>query len=359
MVKDNIVKETWIDILTALSCVAVVYLHVNGIFWSHPKGFLWISSNIIECLFYFAVPVFFMITGYKFCDYRNRYNTTTFLKKRMYRAFIPFIIWSIFFHIKKAHSINGLFLGIVNTSIVSIYWFFPALFVCYLAIVFLSLLPNKIFIYKWLFLWAFITYSVLPIMRQFGINISEVYGTPVSGGQLLFILLGYILGKTDIKKSYRISLYILGLLGLLIHCIGTIYFTPDDGEINKIFKGYRNFPSVFYASAIFIFAKYHDWSFFDKNKIAKYCLTKIVSCSLGIYLFHHYFVYYKFPKIFSKLGYSEFAYSELWRSIGPIIIVFILCTLLCLIGKIIPQKWFFIFGITSPQKNKENYKNAT
>lgn len=42
-------NETWISVLTAISCIAVVYLHVNGVFWSHPKGLLWITSNIIEC----------------------------------------------------------------------------------------------------------------------------------------------------------------------------------------------------------------------------------------------------------------------------------------------------------------------
>lgn len=54
----NINKEYYIDTLTILSCIAVVYLHANGIFWTHPSGRLWLTSNVIESFFYFAVPVF-------------------------------------------------------------------------------------------------------------------------------------------------------------------------------------------------------------------------------------------------------------------------------------------------------------
>ena len=78
----NINKEYYIDTLTILSCIAVVYLHANGIFWTHPSGRLWLTSNVIESFFYFAVPVFFMISGATLLEYRQRYSTLTFIKKR-------------------------------------------------------------------------------------------------------------------------------------------------------------------------------------------------------------------------------------------------------------------------------------
>ena len=92
----NINKEYYIDTLTILSCIAVVYLHANGIFWTHPSGRLWLTSNVIESFFYFAVPVFFMISGATLLEYRQRYSTLTFIKKRFLRAFVPFISWSLF-----------------------------------------------------------------------------------------------------------------------------------------------------------------------------------------------------------------------------------------------------------------------
>ena len=51
-------RKVYIDVLIVFSCISVVLLHTNGIFWSHPSGILWISSNIIESAFYFAVPIF-------------------------------------------------------------------------------------------------------------------------------------------------------------------------------------------------------------------------------------------------------------------------------------------------------------
>lgn len=68
-------KILYIDVLIVLSCISVVLLHANGIFWLHPNGALWISSNIIESVFYFAVPVFFMISGLTLIDYNKRYST--------------------------------------------------------------------------------------------------------------------------------------------------------------------------------------------------------------------------------------------------------------------------------------------
>ena len=56
-------KKYYIQNLSVLSAFAVVALHVNGEFWNFSYGRYWITSNIIESLFYFAVPIFFMITG--------------------------------------------------------------------------------------------------------------------------------------------------------------------------------------------------------------------------------------------------------------------------------------------------------
>ena len=75
--------KLYISVLNCVSCVAVVLLHTNGIFWSHPSGELWISANFIETYFYWAVPIFFMISGATLMDYRERYTTAEFYKNRI------------------------------------------------------------------------------------------------------------------------------------------------------------------------------------------------------------------------------------------------------------------------------------
>ena len=68
-------KKLYIAILNILACQSVIILHANGVFWSHPSGSLWITSNFLETFFYPAVPIFFMISGATLLDYRQRYGT--------------------------------------------------------------------------------------------------------------------------------------------------------------------------------------------------------------------------------------------------------------------------------------------
>ena len=93
----SIVKERklYIQILSVFSCFSVVVLHVNGCFWTFSYERYWITANIMESIFYFAVPIFFMISGATLIDYRKRYSTKNFLKKRIMKTVVPFIIWSI------------------------------------------------------------------------------------------------------------------------------------------------------------------------------------------------------------------------------------------------------------------------
>lgn len=90
-------KKNYITLLKVLSAISVVYLHANGCFWtfSSEKRY-WATANVIESFFYFAVPVFFMITGATLIDYRDRYDTKTFFKKRFQKTAIPFLLWSVF-----------------------------------------------------------------------------------------------------------------------------------------------------------------------------------------------------------------------------------------------------------------------
>lgn len=134
-----------IDVVNIAACVAVVALHVNGGIWGFARNLNWAMMLITECVCYWAVPVFFMITGATLLDYRLRYSTKVFFQKRFTKTGIPFIFWSIvsiFWAVYISHYLPpdvlsnlGSFLdAIVNTKGMSIYWFFPPLFALYLAI---------------------------------------------------------------------------------------------------------------------------------------------------------------------------------------------------------------------------------
>lgn len=68
----------YISLLSVISAFAVVSLHTNGCFWEFSTKRYWFTANILECLWYFAVPVFFMISGSTLIDFRKRYNLRTY-----------------------------------------------------------------------------------------------------------------------------------------------------------------------------------------------------------------------------------------------------------------------------------------
>lgn len=326
----------YIDVLNVISCFAVVFLHANGIFWSHPSGRLWITSNFIETIFYYAVPIFFMISGTTLIDFRSRYNISKYIKKRFIRTFIPFISWSLIFYfyylyIGILQKYDGnIVLRIINCKIIDIYWFFIPLFAIYCAIPFLSLFNDKLKVFKWMILFSFFTYSLLPFIENlFHISINHNIQFPLSGGFILYVILGYVLANIDLNKNIRGILYVLGLSGLFLHFYMTIVLSANSKYINTLFKGYMNFPCVFYSCSIFIFCKYTDFTELVNKKYIFYIFNLVKKNSLGVYLIHGIFVY----TICQKFLHINTC-SILYRTIGAILIVFACCIISYFIKKI-------------------------
>ena len=142
---DNKVGNTdYLTFISVIAAISVLLLHTNGCFWwFDPKASYWKSANIIECIFYFAVPLFFMSSGITLMDFYERYSLKDFYIKRVRKTVIPFIGWSLIGVVEKIllaqislSSVNLKFLyqGITGTSIVGFYWFFTSLFILYLSL---------------------------------------------------------------------------------------------------------------------------------------------------------------------------------------------------------------------------------
>lgn len=325
--------KRFIDVLTVLSCIAVVALHANGVFWAHPSGRLWVTSNIIETVFYYAVPVFFMISGYTLIGFRKRYGVGEFVKKRVKRTVIPFVAWSaigcIFLWVYKGEWIrpSDFFLAMFNCKIMSIYWFFIPLFACYMAIPVLADVCDKRKTFAYMILLAFLSYSVLPFAEQFfRIQINHAIQFPVAGGYVMYLLLGYVFGNVEIEKRVRWGIYFAGIVGLFLHCYMTIRLSPAGSPISQMYKGYLNFPCVLYSVSIFVFCRYASWGWLYENKILNFLMKLVKDNSLGVYLIHGYFVYYIAPGIVDTK-------SILYRTFGALLIVLMCACISKLIKK--------------------------
>lgn len=101
MEKNGKNRIIYIDVLNIIAIIAVIALHCNGIVHGNPNTRAWNTSLIVECLCYFAVPLFCMLSGATLMNYREKYDTKTFFKKRVLKVLIPFIFWAIIMFIWK------------------------------------------------------------------------------------------------------------------------------------------------------------------------------------------------------------------------------------------------------------------
>ena len=75
----------YLDVLNIFACFAVLMLHHNGIVHNYNVNSLaWKQALIFEVLFYWAVPIFFMLTGATLVSYREQYSTKVFFTKRFF-----------------------------------------------------------------------------------------------------------------------------------------------------------------------------------------------------------------------------------------------------------------------------------
>lgn len=290
----------YISYLSVISAIAVIILHTNGVFWSFSKARLWITANIIECVFYFAVPIFFMITGITLLDYRNRYDTKSYFKKRITKTVIPFIIWSLisiaYRLIVGTTNINDLSLiniinGILSTKYLSIYWFFIPLFQIYLCIPFLSIIDkkNRNNIYIYIISTFLILNTIIPFINSiFNIGLTTPLSFTIVTQYLIYVLLGYLLNNHNISKKQETIIYILGIIGLLMHIIGTQYLSFKANSIITTYKGYCNVPCILYSIAIFTFVK--NRLYIIKNNITAKIINILKKYTFSLYLMHWFII---------------------------------------------------------------------
>ncbi|MBR3675763.1 MAG: acyltransferase [Alphaproteobacteria bacterium] len=337
----------WVSVLTVLSCVAVVYLHVNGIYWTHPSGMLWHTSSFIECLFYFAVPCFFMLSGYTLLDYRQRYSTKLFLKKRFVRVFIPLLVWSAFYYTayNDMHFDNGFWSSFLHCRIEDLFYFLYQIQFCYLGMIYFSLIPNKMRHLKWIIVCCFVFFSVLPFLHK-----AEILHMPwlklfTDWQPLLFCFLGYFLGNTNLSSKQRAFIYVLGFIGFLFHYFGTTFVSFLPGKVDQLYKGYYTFPAVFYSSAIFVWCKNFNWDFIFKYKVSKALFNKVLSCTLSIYLAHIMIVYHTLPVVYSYFGINDYPIKCLaYRIVAPLVIIFIICSVIIFLARFLPVRLHCLLG---------------
>ena len=333
-VKTNSRKD-YITLLSVISAFAVLVLHSNTCYWTYSKDRFWFTANIIVAVFYFAVPVFYMITGANLLDYQDKYSTKEYFKRRAKKALIPYLVWSIimlFYLIATKHykfsDISFVFMwnGLMNGKILSYYWFFAPLFCIYLCIpLFASVEKSKRKkVYSYLVIAAFVLNIFIPFASKlFNLYLSTSVNILVCANNMIYPLIGYLLDKYDLQKRDRIIIYILGIIGLLAHIIGTYVLSAKAGILIDTFKGYCNLPCLLSSVSVFLFIK---------ELCKRVNLPKIFN-KLSKYTFEFYLMHYVVIDLFRLIFKPDI--RRIWfRTTMPFIVIPVVILITWLLRKI-------------------------
>ena len=330
-------RFNYITVLSVISAISVIILHTNGCFWTFSKESYWITANIIESMFYFAVPIFFMITGVTLLDYNLRYSEKEYANKRISKTFIPFLFWIICALVFKIVitkdiktselSFRYIWDGIFNTDILSIFWFFKNLFLVYLVIPILANVQQekKIKLFS-LYIYLMLALNViLPFINNiFKLEIQLPIYINIGCSSMLYVLIGYILSKKELKKLTRIIIYLLGIIGLLMQILLTQKLSFEAGKIIDTYRGYQNIPCIAYSISIFVFIK----------QITSKIKFKKIFCFLSKYTFEFYLMQYFIYTIIQRL--TKWNTHAIAYRLGMPFIVILVTIIITLILRKIP-----------------------
>lgn len=88
-------RVLYFDILNILAALSVIFLHCNGNSFRFTADLAWLQAIMVEVFCYWAVPIFMMLSGANLMNYREKYTTAEFFKKRFFKTVIPFVIYTV------------------------------------------------------------------------------------------------------------------------------------------------------------------------------------------------------------------------------------------------------------------------
>ena len=325
-------RSLYFDVMNILACISVLILHHNNAFHSYTPGRSWVFSLAMECAFYWAVPIFLMISGANLLGYHKKYSTGVFFRKRFARAFFPWLIWSIivlFWKLKvgtiklESHNFPTYFNLIFQNQVESRYWFFSTLFSCYLLLPILTYLTEHKPVMWYTLIIALLYHSIEPMVQVFQPLRQSFFQVKVDD-LILYFLLGWLLNDAELSKKQRIGIYLLGIAAVTFRFVYTYVMSAEAHTTNTDLKGYKMFHAVALAAAVFVFLKNVDWEKLLPQWLKK-ALPKLASYSLGVYLIHSIVMYYE--QKYLHLGIRDMVYKTLCIPLTYFICILIIALL--------------------------------
>lgn len=286
-----------------------------------------------------AVPLFSLCIGATLLDFNEKYNIKEYWKRRIKKVVLPIIGWNIIYFYYRIYIIKNFQKPNLNLfTLYNIYFRNQLLPIIkslrifmfgYMVIPLIAYVnkSNKIKIYSYTFFILLINQSIIPYIKKF-INDNKLsWPYNYNLGYMIYIFAGYIIHNYKFHKNFKLLIYFLGIIGLLLRLIISHYLTmknkkPDRTEIN-----YIGLPIVMYSCSVFLFIK-ENFEYLFKNTNIFY-INIIGSLSMGPF-FLHYIIIWGLPHLFN---YNEWSFY--FRFFGAFLILFI-CFIITFFIKKIP-----------------------
>ncbi len=284
------------DLLRCVAAIAVIAIHVLAPYRHEVDAIPfneWATAIAVNGISRWAVPVFIMISGALMLSDRRPFNAEYYVKRRLGKVLIPFIVWSLFYAYLSGWSAAGYDSQTALDSLMNSYHhetyyhlgFFYYFIPLYFIIPCLQILVRKtddMAQYALLFIWILTT--TLYLLRVDGL-----WSYPIwlySG----YLLLGYILYKKVALRATNLLLFVLsGLTGLSVS-IGMVMMESLANNEYTVARwlSYKTVNTVAAAAMIFMLCRYVGEKRPEK---VTHAIGFVSKHSFGIYLLHPIFLW--------------------------------------------------------------------
>ncbi|OIQ24396.1 acyltransferase family protein [uncultured Vibrio sp.] len=289
-------RVQFFDLLRCVAAVAVIAIHVLAPY-RHEFGVIpfeqWLTAVGVNGVSRWAVPVFILITGALMLSDQRPFDAKYYVKRRLGKVLLPFIIWSLFYAYLSGWSLEG-YDGETTKQVLSeslthstyyhlgfFYYFIPLYFVIPLLQIFVRRTTDEA-VYALVAVWLFT--SVLYLNKIDGPWSNQLW--LYSG----YLPLGYLLFKKVPLNKVSVGVSTcLGLAALFMTVVSVVNLSVEANEytVNR-WLSYKTVNVILAASMVFMLCRYFGEGLSDRS----YKLVALISQhSLGIYILHPIFLW--------------------------------------------------------------------
>ncbi|MFM2588309.1 acyltransferase [Vibrio sp. TBV020] len=289
-------RVLFFDLLRCVAAVAVIAIHVLAPY-RHELGVIpfgeWATAVGVNSVTRWAVPVFILITGALMLSDNRPFDAKYYVKRRLGKVLIPFLVWSLFYAFLSGVTSSGYDVSVTQQVLADspshatyyhlgfFYYFIPLYFV----IPFFQIMVKKSgpsALYAFVAVWLFT--SLLYLMKIDGPWSHELW--LYSG----YLPLGYLLyQRVPLTKAMVAVFVALGGLALFT----TAYMVISNSVAAEQYTvgrwlSYKTLNVILAASMIFMLCRYFGEGLSAQaNKVIGF----ISQHSLGIYILHPIFLW--------------------------------------------------------------------